>query len=168
MTTRRRMPARLDLEALAGALHRHQVEYAVIGGTAMMFHGFPRATKDIDLLLPLSHENNKKLHAALAELPFNQEALKELEIENLDKGFSTAVEGDIAIDILFVANDMTFEQLREHLERRDFNGCEITTLDLDGLIKSKETTRDTDKIDVAKLRRLRTALQQSSSGHSPK
>ena len=168
MTTRRRMPARLDLEALAGALHRHQVEYAVIGGTAMMFHGFPRATKDIDLLLPLSHENNKKLHAALAELPFNQEALKELEIENLDKGFSTAVEGDIAIDILFVANDMTFEQLREHLERRDFNGCEITTLDLDGLIKSKETTRDTDKIDVAKLRRLRIALQQSSSGHSPK
>jgi hypothetical protein len=156
------MPARLDLEALAGALHRHQVEYAVIGGTAMMFHGFPRATKDIDLLLPLSHENNKKLHAALAELPFNQEALKELEIENLDKGFSTAVEGDIAIDILFVANDMTFEQLREHLERRDFNGCEITTLDLDGLIKSKETTRDTDKIDVAKLRRLRVALQQST------
>jgi hypothetical protein len=91
-----------------------------------------------------------------------------LEIENLDKGFSTAVEGDIAIDILFVANDMTFEQLREHLEHRDFNGCEITTLDLDGLIKSKETTRDTDKIDVAKLRRLRIALQQSSSGHSPK
>ena len=168
MTVRRRMPARLDLEALAGVLHRHQVEYAVIGGTAMMFHGFPRATKDIDLLLPLSHENNKKLRAALADLPFNQEALKKLDIESLDKGFSTAIEGDIAIDILFVANDMTFEQFREHLERRDFNGCEITTLDLDGLIKSKETTRDTDKIDVAKLRRLRIALQQSASERSPR
>jgi hypothetical protein len=162
------MPTRPDLEELARVLHRHQVEYAVIGGTAMMFHGFPRATKDIDLLLPLSHENNKKLRAALADLPFNQEALKKLDIESLDKGFSTAIEGDIAIDILFVANDMTFEQLREHLERLNFNGCEITTLDLDGLIKSKETTRDTDKIDVAKLRRLRIALQQSASERSPR
>lgn len=168
MTVQRRMPGRSDLEELARALDRHQVEYAVIGGTAMMFHGFPRATKDIDLLLPLSHENNKKLRAALEELPFNQEALKKLDIESLDKGFSTAVEGDIAIDILFVANDITFEWFREHLERRDFNGHDVSTLDLDGLIKSKETTRDMDKIDVAKLRRLRIALQQSSSGYSPK
>ncbi len=149
-------------------LNQHKVEYAVIGGTAMMFHGFPRATKDIDLLLPLNHENNKKLHAALEELPFNQEALKELEIENLDKGFSTAIEGDISIDILFVANDMTFERFRKHLERRDFNGYEVFTLNLDGLIKSKETTRDTDKIDVAKLRRLRVALQLSSGEQAPK
>ena len=168
MTTQRRVPAQHDLEELVRALNQHQVEYAVIGGTAMMFHGFPRATKDIDLLLPVNHENNKKLHAALAELPFNQEALKELEIENLDRGFSTAIEGDISIDILFVANDMTFEWFRKHLERRDFNGYEVSTLNLDGLIKSKETTRDTDKIDVAKLRRLRVALQQSSDGRSPK
>lgn len=168
MTKKRRVPARHDLEELARVLHQHKVEYAVIGGTAMMFHGFPRATKDIDLLLPLSHENNKKLHAALTKLTFNQEALKELAIENLDEGFSTAVEGDIAIDILFVANDMTFERFREHLERRDFNGYEVSTLSLDGLIKSKETTRDTDKIDVAKLRRLRMALQQSSDERSPR
>ena len=168
MTTQRRVPAQHDLEELVRVLNQHQVEYAVIGGTAMMFHGFPRATKDIDLLLPLNHENNKKLCAALADLPFNQEALKELEIENLDRGFSTAIEGDISIDILFVANDMTFEWFRKHLERRDFNGYEVSTLNLDGLIKSKETTRDTDKIDVAKLRRLRMALQQSSDGRSPK
>lgn len=168
MTTQRRVPVKHDLEELVRALNRHQVEYAVIGGTAMMFHGFPRATKDIDLLLPLSHENNKKLRAALAELPFNQEALKNLEIENLDQGFSTAVEGDILIDILFVANDLTFEQFREHLEHRDFNGCAVSTLNLDGLIKSKETTRDTDRIDVAKLRRLRMALQQPSGEHPPK
>ena len=166
--TQRRVPTQHDLEALARVLNQHKVEYAVIGGTAMMLHGFPRATKDIDLLLPLNHENNKKLCAALADLPFNQEALKELEITSLDKGFSTAVEGDISIDILFVANDMTFEQFREHLECRDFNGCEISTLSLDGLIKSKETIRDTDRIDVAKLRRLRVALQQSSGERPPK
>ena len=156
----RRLPTPNDLGELAQALNKHGVEYAVIGGTAMMFHGFPRATKDIDLLLPLSHENNKKLQAALKALPFNQEALKDLELESLDKGYSTAVEGDIAIDILFVANDMKFDAFRKFLERHDFNGYKVSTLSLDGLIKSKETTRDSDKLDVAKLRRLRMALQK--------
>jgi hypothetical protein len=160
MTTERRLPTTNDLDALANALDEHGVEYAVIGGTAMMFHGFPRATRDIDLLLPLSSENNKKLYAALKALPFNQEALKDLELKSLDKGYSTAIEGDIAIDILFVANDMKFDAFRRFLERHDFNGHKVSTLSLDGLIKSKETTRDSDKLDVAKLRRLRMALQK--------
>jgi len=160
MTTERRLPTANDLGELARALNEHGVEYAVIGGTAMMFHGFPRATRDIDLLLPLSRENNKKLQAALGALPFNQEALKQLEPESLDKGYSTAVEGELAIDILFVANDLKFDAFRQFLERHDFNGCKVSTLSLDGLIKSKETTRDSDKLDVAKLRRLRMALNK--------
>lgn len=160
MTTERRLPTANDLGELAKALNEHGVEYAVIGGTAMMFHGFPRATKDIDLLLPLSHENNKKLQEALRALPFNQEALKHLELESLDKGYSTAIEGELAIDLLFVANDLKFDAFRQFLERHDFNGYKVSTLNLDGLIRSKETTRDSDKLDVAKLRRLRMALQK--------
>ncbi|MFN9489115.1 MAG: nucleotidyl transferase AbiEii/AbiGii toxin family protein [Betaproteobacteria bacterium] len=160
MTTERRLPTASDLGELVRALNEHGVEYAVIGGTAMMFHGFPRATRDIDLLLPLSRENNKKLQAALGALPFNQEALKQLEPESLDKGYPTAIEGELAIDILFVANDLKFDAFRQFLECHDFNGCKVSTLSLDGLIKSKETTRDSDKLDVAKLRRLRMALNK--------
>jgi hypothetical protein len=168
MTTKRRLPTTDDLGLLAKALNDHGVEYAVIGGTAMMFHGFPRATKDIDLLLPLSPGNNRKLRAALKELPFNQEALQGLELESLDKGYSTAIEGDIAIDILFVANDLKFDRFRKFLERHDFNGHEVSTLSLDGLIKSKETPRDSDKLDVAKLRRLRMALKKETDDRNPK
>ncbi|MFO0449865.1 MAG: hypothetical protein ACK52I_14605, partial [Pseudomonadota bacterium] len=84
----------------------------------------------------------------------------QLEPESLDKGYSTAIEGELAIDILFVANDLKFDAFRQFLERHDFNGCKVSTLSLDGLIKSKETTRDSDKLDVAKLRRLRMALNK--------
>jgi hypothetical protein len=160
MKTRRRLPTAYDLGELARALNAHGVEYAVIGGTAMMFHGFPRATRDIDLLLPLSRDNNKKLQAALKALPFNQKALKHLDLESLNKGYSTAVEGELVIDILFVANDLKFDAFRKYLERHDFNGHKVTTLSLDGLIKSKETTRKSDRLDAAKLRRLRMALKK--------
>jgi hypothetical protein len=44
----RRPPAPTDLLGLVRALAEHDVEYAVIGGTAMALFGFPRATRDID------------------------------------------------------------------------------------------------------------------------
>ncbi len=158
MTAQRRLPTEADLEALVRVLNKHHVEYAVIGGTAMMFHGFARATKDVDLLLPLSPQNNARLRAALAELPFNKQALEQLEVASLDKGFSTAVEGEIVIDLLFVANSLTFEDLRQYLEKKRFGEYEVTTFNIEGLIKTKETNRDSDKSDVGKLRRLRIAL----------
>jgi len=160
MSVLRRLPTARDLEALISALNQHGVEYAVIGGTAMLFHGFPRATKDIDLLLPLSPDNNRRLHEAFRALPFNQDALKQLEIDSLDKGYSTAIEGEVAIDILFMANDLRFERFRDQLEQHEFQGCKVTTLNLEGLIRSKETSRDSDRLDVAKLRRLQLLLQR--------
>jgi len=44
------------LEFLA-ALNRHGVRYLIIGGYAVAFHGYPRATKDLDLWLEASPEN---------------------------------------------------------------------------------------------------------------
>lgn len=41
-----------ELEQLVDALEREHVEYAVCGGLALAIHGHPRATKDIDLLVP--------------------------------------------------------------------------------------------------------------------
>jgi hypothetical protein len=40
-----------ELEALVEAFEREHVEYAVCGGLAVGYHGFVRATKDIDLLV---------------------------------------------------------------------------------------------------------------------
>ena len=64
-TERRRAPRTSDVRRVARALQEHGVEYAVIGGIAMALHGFPRATKDIELFLPVAAENNKRLLAAL-------------------------------------------------------------------------------------------------------
>jgi hypothetical protein len=40
-----------ELEALVSALDAEKVEYALCGGLALAVHGYPRATKDIDLLV---------------------------------------------------------------------------------------------------------------------
>jgi hypothetical protein len=150
----RRLPSDNDLRRLAELLLLHQVEYVVIGGGAMALHGFPRGTKDIDLFLPVDHENNQRLLAALRALPECSEAAAGIKLEWLDQGFSTAAEGELVVDLLFVAAGKTFDQLRSHIRSVQLDGVPVTTLDVDGMLLTKQTNRDSDIADRSKLQRL--------------
>lgn len=125
----------------------------------MALHGFPRATKDIDLFLPIAPDNNKRLLAALATIPESRQILHELKQEWLDQGFSTAADGEISIDLLFVAAGHSFEALKGHFQTVVFDGIPIRTLDIDGMLMTKQTSRDTDLPDRKRLRQLRDALR---------
>jgi len=154
----RRMPTPIDITTLASALAEHGVEYVVIGGAAMAFHGFPRMTKDIDLLLPVDAENNRRLLKALKSVPNSASALAALRPHYMDQGYSTSFEGDIAIDLLYVAASKKFDDLRDHIKQVKFDGVTVSTLDVDGMLISKETPREEDIPDRLKLQRLRNAL----------
>lgn len=154
----RRPPDAADILVVLGELERRGVEYALIGGAAMALHGYPRMTKDIDLLLPRSRANNKKLLAAL-------DALREtLRLEHfptkkvLDSGFSTAAEGDLGIDLLFVAASKTFEDYRKHIVEHTLEGTRVKVLDVDGMLMSKDTERPEDVADRQRLLRLKSGL----------
>ena len=67
--------------------------------------------------------------------------------------------GDISIDLLFVAAGHSFEELRAHLQMVTFDGIPIRTLDIDGMLMTKQTSRDTDIPDRKRLRQLRDALR---------
>lgn len=158
MTTRRQ-PNQADLLTLAKVLAAYNVEYVVIGGAAMALHGFPRMTKDIDLLLPVDPANNDRLLQALESIPGNEEFLSTLRQEWMDQGFSTALEGVIDIDLLYVAASKSFEELRHHIQIVSFNDIPVVTLDVDGMLLTKQTTRESDIPDRLKLERLKTAKQ---------
>lgn len=55
-----------ELELLVDALNRESVPYALCGGLALAIHGHPRATKDIDLLVPAEAVENALRAAAHA------------------------------------------------------------------------------------------------------
>ncbi|TAG25865.1 MAG: hypothetical protein EAZ37_11300 [Burkholderiales bacterium] len=133
----------------------------MIGGMAVGLHGFVRATKDIDLLLPVNAHNNRLLMTALEQLVGSSSpALQQLRLDWMDKGHSTALEDRLAIDLLYVAADQSFEQLQQHIIRVSVGDAQISVLNVDGLIKTKLTSRDSDTADRIKLERLRNALQK--------
>ena len=49
----------------------HQVEYLLIGGYAVGYYGYPRATTDMDIWVAINPQNSKKIVAVLKEFGFN-------------------------------------------------------------------------------------------------
>ena len=64
-----RVPELEDLTNLCRYLNNENVKYILIGGFAVILHGFVRGTKDIDLLVESSEENIRKLKKAMSKLP---------------------------------------------------------------------------------------------------
>jgi hypothetical protein len=63
-----------DFEAVFGALQLAGVRYLVVGGVAVVFHGYPRFTADLDLVVALDRENVGALVSALTTLGYRPRA----------------------------------------------------------------------------------------------
>jgi hypothetical protein len=51
------MPLADDLREFIESLNSHKVEYLIVGAYALAFHGHPRSTGDVDILIHNSPEN---------------------------------------------------------------------------------------------------------------
>ena len=56
-----------DFEDFVALLNTHEVDYLVVGGYALAFHGKPRHTGDLDIWINISNENAKKMINVLDE-----------------------------------------------------------------------------------------------------
>ncbi len=154
----------LDLRTLLTSLQKNGVEYILIGGQAIALHGFPRATEDVDLVVPFDEENGKKLIKSLAFL----NSAKDLQSEwfsaeaNVDEIQNIRVQDELVVDILFAANGQTYQSLLPHLKTISFNGMSIRTLDIDGLLKTKTDFREKDIIDRAVLFKIKAMSGNNS------
>ena len=60
----------LDLQQILSLFNRHRVEYLVVGGYAIAYHGHPRLTGSLDLFYRQTPENASRILAALHEAGF--------------------------------------------------------------------------------------------------
>src|SRR5688500_19528222 len=70
-----RLPA--DFRDFLRLLNSHQVEYLLVGGYAVCYHGFYRTTADIDFWVAVSPENAAKLVKIIREFGFETPELSE-------------------------------------------------------------------------------------------
>lgn len=65
-----------DLREFIELFNSNGVEYLIVGGYALAFHGRPRYTGDIDLLVVPTSENSRRIVAALHEFGFRVAGLQ--------------------------------------------------------------------------------------------
>ena len=78
----------LDANTLLRTLAEHEVEFVVVGGLAVAAHGFPRATKDVDIVPRPERANRRRLYEALAALDAEPIELGEFRPEELPVPFT--------------------------------------------------------------------------------
>jgi hypothetical protein len=148
-------------DALLGLLQCFQAEgvaYVLVGGHAVRLNGFNRNTEDIDILLPSSLENGRKVIKALSFLPSSRELEEDWFAPPAGEPENIRVADELLIDLLFAANGQTYDSLQSHIRTLIVEGVEIRTLDIEGLLKTKTDYRDKDRIDREALERLRKLL----------
>lgn len=59
-----------DFKELFKLLNKHNVEYLIVGGYALAFHGAPRFTGDIDILINASTDNAKNILRVINDFGF--------------------------------------------------------------------------------------------------
>lgn len=146
MTERFSRPATIeDLKTLIRSFNRENVEYLLIGGYALYAHGYNRATIDIDLLIPAGVETGERVRKALMALP--DQAARDMEPAWFEEGAVIRVADEFVVDLMFDACGKSYEDLMGYAETVELDGIPIRTINLEGLLLTKQTVRDKDKAD---------------------
>ncbi len=140
-----------DLKLLLGALDDQGVEYLLIGGYALYTLGYQRGTVDIDIVVRPTVEQGERVRQALLMLP--QGVARDLDPAWFPERETIRVADAFVVDLLFNACGETYESLLPYAVTIDFEGVPVRTLNLEGLLKTKQTTRDKDRLDRLILER---------------
>lgn len=111
------------------ALDDAGVDYVLIGGMALGFHGIVRATEDMDLLVRASRENIRRLQIALRDAYAGDPNVEEIRADDL-LGDYPAVRyyppsGDLYFDLMTKLDKMeTFETVEA--ETKEVDGVPVT------------------------------------------
>lgn len=129
------------------------VEFLLVGAYAMAAHGHPRATGDLDIWVRANPENAVKVLVALSRFGA---PLHDLTIEDLSTPgiiFQIGVEPS-RIDILTEISGVIFSDAWERKISIEMNGCSMSVIGLEDLIKNKRAAgRAKDIADVETLER---------------
>ena len=140
-----------DFEELLRLFEENGVEYMIVGGYAVAYHGHPRFTKDIDLFFRLTSENALRLRQALMAFGFREEDLP-LEAFTTAGNVLTFGIAPTRVDLINEIDGVTYDEAYPNVVRGKYGDVDVTFIGLADLVKNKKATpRIKDKGDVEEL-----------------
>lgn len=156
-----RFPTLEDFLDLCRRLNEANARYIVIGGWAVIHHGFNRTTEDIDLLVDTSAENFTRVKAAMSGLPDG--AIREVTQADLDEYLVVRVGDEFVIDLMKSACGVTYNEAESEIRPAQIKNISVPFASPKLLLRLKQTYREKDVLD----RMFLTRLVAGEEGHVP-
>jgi len=140
-----------DFKEFLELFNNHKVEYLIVGGYALAFHGAPRVTGDIDLFVRPTRENAERIRAALNEFGF--ESLR-LALDELTKPGMVVQLGvpPVRIDLITQVTGVSWEKADAARVPGQYGDTPVHFISRDDLIANKRATgRLKDAADIEAL-----------------
>lgn len=154
-----------DLLEVCRRLNQAGVKYVLIGGFAILIHGYERTTRDIDFLVDVSETNIRKIKDALQDLL--PEACTELTPADVKENVVVRMSGEqLVIDLMKEVGPLNFEKVSRDCFIETIDGVPIPVASLDSMIELKEGVRDRDKKDYLFLKGKKEFLEKAKKDKS--
>lgn len=140
-----------DFKEFLRLLNFHQVEYLLIGGYAVGYYGFVRATGDMDVWVKINPDNAIKVVTALKEFGF---AVPELSPELFLKEDQIVRMGvpPLRLEILTTISGVEFTACFENRLTAQIEDIDVNLINLDDLKLNKRASRRLkDLLDLENL-----------------
>lgn len=145
-----RLPA--DFRDFLKLLNSQQIEYLLVGGYAVCYHGYYRNTVDIDFWIAVNPQNAARITKAIREFGFNLPQLKEDLFLQPGRIIRMGVE-PTRIEILTQISGCEFTDCYARRVQGTLDGVPVNIISLPDLIKNKTSSgRLKDLDDAQKLR----------------
>jgi predicted nucleotidyltransferase len=157
------------------ALNERGVRYVIVGGLAVVLHGHPRLTGDVDLMVDLAEEEARKTVSALTGIGLQPG----IPVDPADFADASARRGWIGRNMvvlnfcdastgrsvdLFVENPLAFEDVWARSEVLDYRGVPVRVASIPDLIELKRRAgRPEDLFDISQLLKLQR-LREGKGG----
>jgi len=143
-----------DFEDLFESFNTHEVRYCVVGSFAMAFHGKPRYTKDVDLLVDCTPENAKRIVDALDEFGFASLGLREGDL--LERGSIIQLGREpVRVDLILSIEGLDFDEIWSRRCTASYGKGDVPFMGIGDLIEAKKLAgRKQDEADLELLREI--------------
>jgi hypothetical protein len=140
-----------DFKDFLRLLHAHGVRYLLIGGYAVGYHGYPRATNDLDIWIAVHSDNAERMTAVLREFGFDLPEVQ-ASIFLQDKHIIRMGESPLRIEVTTAISGVAFDDCyAEHIVDT-FDGVEVNLISLHHLKLNKQASgRHKDLNDLEHL-----------------
>jgi predicted nucleotidyltransferase len=140
-----------DLREFIELLNSAGVRYVIVGGYAVAFHGHPRYTGDIDILIERSEDNAARVEKVLKDFGFGQTGLKASDFLE-PEGVIQLGRAPNRIDLLTTISGVTFPEAWGNRVPALLDGIPVSFLRREDLLKNKRASgRPKDLGDLSNL-----------------